>query len=180
MLWHMLVLAVAVAAPTVRAAEPHIRDFMTPAQFRAAGLQKLSAAEIRALDRWFAATCGVLPAAELVVPSADFSELLGSSLIGGDGTFLGKISRSTIDPDSISNTMSEHGSTLGSPSIFNTLGEFGSSLSDLSPFNSLAGSPPRIVKNGQQLGYLTKNSLKQPAVDPNELLRWLNPRRSER
>ncbi len=163
--------------------ETRIRDLMTPAQFRTAGLHKLSAAELRILDRWFASACSDIGSGSLAEPAArtrDFADLLGASLIASDGTFLGKISRSTLDGDSISNTMSPHGSTLGADSIFSTLGQYGSTLSSLSPFNSLASAPPRIVKDGRQLGYLTKNSIKQPAIDPDELLKWLNPDRDYR
>jgi hypothetical protein len=179
-------LALTLGTICIAGAEIHARAFMTPAQFHAAGLHKLSPSEIRALDRWFARTCAadgggfrLRPRPDIVSTARDFTELLDASLIAGDGKFLGKISRNTLDSESISNTMSPHGSTLSAESIFNTLGQYGSTLSSLSPFNSLAASPPRIVKAGRQLGYLTKNSMKQPATDPDELLKWLGLNRDE-
>jgi hypothetical protein len=169
----LTLIVAALATIPVGYGQDHIRELMTPAQFKAAGLHKLSPAELRALDRWFAAMCGA-NAPSYPEPTGDFTGLLGASLIAADGTFLGKISRNTVEHDSISNTISPYGSSLGSTSIFNTLGQYGSTLSSLSPFSSLASSPPRIVKDGRQLGYLTKNSMKQPAIDPDDLLKWLN------
>lgn len=173
-------LATAIASTSVGYAGDHLGDFMTAAQFRAAGLHKLSAAEMRSLERWFAATCGG-QASNFVSDGPpkgpEFEELFGASIVAADGTFLGKISRSTLDNESISNSMSTYGSTLGPISIFNTLGQYGGTLSSMSPFSSMASSPPRIIKSERVLGYLTKNSTKRPAIDPDEFLKWLIPRR---
>jgi hypothetical protein len=119
-------LALTLGTISVARAEIHVRAFMTPAQFHATGLDKLSTAEIRALDVWFASTCaidavGSVRAAGIVSTVPDFTELLDASLIASDGKFLGKISRNTLDSESISNTMSQYGSTLSAKSIFNTV-----------------------------------------------------------
>jgi hypothetical protein len=167
---HYRLLLLVVVTLNVRA-ETHIRQLMTPQQFRAAGLHKLTTSELQALDQWLSGF--VTPEKQpYSVITRGYSDLLGASIVGNDAEFLGKISRDTLDPESISNSMT-YGNSLGAHSIFNTMGQYGSTLSNLSPFNSLAGTPPRILRNGQLVAYLTKNTMKQPTVDPDELIAWL-------
>jgi hypothetical protein len=48
----LLLLALAVVQPVSGADSPDVRTLMTPEEFRAAGLDRLSPAEIEALNRW--------------------------------------------------------------------------------------------------------------------------------
>jgi hypothetical protein len=48
----LLLLALAVVRPAAGADSPDVRTLMTPEEFRAAGLDRLSPAEIEALNRW--------------------------------------------------------------------------------------------------------------------------------
>lgn len=95
-------------------------------------------------------------------------------IVADDGQFLGIISRNSVSSDSISNTVGSYGSTVSSTSIFNSVGNYGSSVSSLSPFNSVSSSPPKIVdSNGNFIAYLTKNTIKTPRVDPDDLKDFL-------
>ncbi|MFM7783686.1 MAG: hypothetical protein ACKPE6_03410 [Gammaproteobacteria bacterium] len=47
-----LLLATCLTLPALAAEDPDVRSLMTPEEFRAAGLGKLSPAEIEALNRW--------------------------------------------------------------------------------------------------------------------------------
>jgi hypothetical protein len=48
----LLLLALAVVRPALAVDSPDVRTLMTPEEFRAAGLDRLSPAEIEALNRW--------------------------------------------------------------------------------------------------------------------------------
>ena len=95
--------------------------------------------------------------------------LIGSKIIAGDGTYLGKISNQ-YDSESIFNEFGSYGSEYSSSSIFNEFGQYGGEFSQYSPFNQFASSPPLIYVNGQPLYYLTVNTLKQPSINPFNLI----------
>lgn len=85
-------------------------------------------------------------------------------LFGGNNNdvYLGCLSCSKYDQDSVSNTYGEFGSSYHSDSIFNSYGEYGSSYSQYSACNSYAANPPVAVdSNGNFYGYLTLNNSKQ-------------------
>lgn len=91
--------------------------------------------------------------------------LNGASLIADDGTFLGTI-ESQYASRSILNEYGTYGSRFNTNSIWNEFGQYGSQFSTKSAFNRYTTSPPRIVYDGEVLGYLTVNNLMQNAVDP--------------
>lgn len=97
-------------------------------------------------------------------------------LFGGKGhdAFLGCLNCSSVESDSVHNSVGTYGSSVSSESIFNSVGEYGSSVSDLSPCNTLADNPPVIVsKSGTFYGYLTLNSLKSGAIRDDDIVEWL-------
>ena len=78
----------------------------------------------------------------------------GASIIGGDGTYLGKLGPKWLT-DSIFNSSSIHASTWSSESIFNDTSIFGNSYSNTSVFNDLANDPPKIISSSGFVGYLS-------------------------
>lgn len=104
----------------------------------------------------------------------DTSGIDGALLISQDGTFLGKITTNELDPDSITNELGRFGSELSQTSIRNEFSPYGSPFSKYSAYNELATDPPLIfLPDRTFVGYLTKNELKQPAIDPDSLLALL-------
>ncbi len=95
----------------------------------------------------------------------------GADVVADDGTYLGKISSNTFDSESIKNEFGKYGNEFNSNSIRNKFGKYGKEFSDLSPFNKFTTTPPRIIKNGEVIGYLTKNKSFENAVDPRKLLK---------
>tara|TARA_Y100001958_G_C20797700_1_gene262392 strand:+ start:30 stop:461 length:432 start_codon:yes stop_codon:yes gene_type:complete len=77
-----------------------------------------------------------------------------ASIIGGDGTYLGKLGPKWLT-DSIFNTSSIHASTWSSESIFNDASIFGDSYSNTSVFNDSANNPPKIISKNGFVGYLS-------------------------
>ena len=82
----------------------------------------------------------------------------GASLFAQDdqNTFLGTIGRPT-DPESIFNVAGIYGSPDSLLSIWNRYGRFGSEFSAYSPRNAAAATPPRLVRDGRLVGYLSNN-----------------------
>ena len=66
-------------------------------------------------------------------------------LYGGDGTYLGELSRNRYAPDSISNPYGRYGSPYSPDSIKNPYGIYGSPYSPLSPTNPFASDPPVVL-----------------------------------
>lgn len=159
---------------------PTVKELMTPEDFKAAGLAKLSDRELEALDAWVQKHS--LRVAQVVAQQAgkgskdvfSFDQLEGCSIVAADNEFLGIISKNPIDAISILNVIGKHGSQISSVSIFNPIGKYGSEISALSPFNEIASTPPKMFnKEGKFVAYLTKNALKTPRVDPHALIGWL-------
>ena len=84
--------------------------------------------------------------------SPSFSYLLGDTVFGSDGTYLGLISAITFQSESRVNQFGLYGSSFSSTSIRNEFGTYGSQLSSKSAFNSLASSPPGIYSPGSSVG----------------------------
>lgn len=103
----------------------------------------------------------------------NFDRFLGASIVAEDGTYLGKISRSKYESNSILNNYGSHGGKYSSHSIFNKYGSYGGKYSSYSPFNKYSSSPPKIVKNGRVLGLLTVNKHLTGAVNPFSLIGFL-------
>ena len=100
--------------------------------------------------------------------------LEGAIIIANDNQYLGKISKSQFDSDSINNQFGTYGSQFSAYSIFNNFGTYGSEFSSLSPFNKFTSTPPKIYKENIFIAYLTVNTFMFPRVDTNLLVAWLN------
>ena len=112
----------------------------------------------------------LLLAATLLVANAASANGLcsaidGAKLVANDGTYLGEISNEYAN-DSILNEYGNYGSEYSSESIWNEYGQYGGEYSSLSPFNEYTSTPPRIFKNGQEIGRLTTNESLGSAVNP--------------
>lgn len=94
--------------------------------------------------------------------------LYGSEVIADDGTYLGKIADSW-DPDSIFNENGLFGSKENIDSIWNENGPYGNRFSRFSAFNPTTKTPPKIIKDGKFIGYLSVNKYLSGAVDPNSI-----------
>ncbi|MFD2603301.1 hypothetical protein [Flavobacterium suzhouense] len=97
-----------------------------------------------------------------------------SFLIAEDGKFLGKLSLSKYDLESISNDYGLYGSRYSLSSIKNPYGLYGSIYGLQSPNNPYSLSPPHIYLRGVKCGYLTKNKYKLGNnLDPDSLDSWM-------
>ncbi|GAA4445476.1 hypothetical protein [Novipirellula rosea] len=158
---------------------------MTPDQFRAAGLSKLTTSEMQALNAWFALTVdraiaiGQNSQAKVAGRNTDnitIDDILGGVIIAPDGQFLGIISNNLIDPKSISNSVGQHGSSVGQFSIFNTVCKYGGTIGRYSPFNNASNECPQIYVNAKPICYLTVNTWMSPRFDPRMLKASLESR----
>jgi hypothetical protein len=102
-----------------------------------------------------------------------FDDFLEAKIIAADGIYLGKVSKDKYDSQSILNPYNDYGSKYSSSSILNPYSNYGSPYSSYSAFNQYSSTPPRLVKNGEIIGYLSKNKYVEGAIDTNEFLRWL-------
>lgn len=90
--------------------------------------------------------------------------------------YLGLITDNEFSTESIINEFGSYGSELSSTSIRNELSPYGSELSSYSAYNSLTSTPPIIYRYDSAnrtyvaVAYLTKNTFKTPAVDPDLLI----------
>lgn len=119
------------------------------------------------------ATRGFFPAPSSL--SKNFSRFENMDLIGHDGTFLGKLSKNSYDPQSISNAYT-YGSKYSADSIFNPYGKYGGKYSNQSPFNPYASEPPTIQNHRRDEAVLTVNPYAFGVIErvnPRELLFWL-------
>ena len=92
-----------------------------------------------------------------------FDWLEGAKIVAANGTFLGRVTKNSVESDSIGNTVGEYGSSVSTTSIFNTVGEYGSSVSSFSPWNSVASTPPKLItRDGLHWGFLTINEALSP------------------
>ncbi len=89
-----------------------------------------------------------------------------------DGAFLGKLNPNEYDSESIFNEYGNFGSEYSPTSIFNEYGTYGGEYSNLSPFNEYSSNPPKIIVNGQLIGYLTVNEYISPRIDPRRIKQW--------
>jgi hypothetical protein len=161
--------------------EVGIRSLMTLEEFQAAGLQRLDSAQFEALNSWFVRTVSKLNSASKPLSSGnpgsskavDFSSLEGAVIVADDGEFLGKVSTSSTDPQSIGNTIGRFGSEIARTSIFNQIGRYGGEISRMSPFNEITSVPPKIFRGNTFVAYLTVNQIKTPRIDPRALIGWI-------
>jgi len=102
------------------------------------------------------------------------SILQGCVIVAKDGRFLGKISTSTVERDSILNEVGPHGSQVGSESIFCEVSKYGGEIGSMSPFSEICFSPPGIYNSkGRFIAFLTVNTSKTPRIDPRVLVALL-------
>jgi hypothetical protein len=99
--------------------------------------------------------------------------LEGSELLAADGTFLGRVSRNSLGNDSLTNEFGPYGNPYSASSIFNNFGQYGNSFSPHAPGNEFSRTPPRFVKGGRVIAYLTANQFIAPRVDPLAFKVWL-------
>lgn len=85
-------------------------------------------------------------------------ELNGASVFSNEPVpvFLGFFGNEFAS-ESINNSFGQYGSEFQNESVRNPLGRYGSETSSTSANNPSALSPPRIIKNGQFLAYLSSN-----------------------
>jgi hypothetical protein len=99
------------------------------------------------------------------------SQFEGGLVYAQDGQFLGRITSITTASDSLGYEYGSYGSDYSITSIFNPYSKYGSENSSLSAFDPYASQPPAVFIGGQQVAYLTANTLKAPRIDP----RWIYP-----
>lgn len=102
----------------------------------------------------------------------NYDYLKGSDLFAHDGKFLGAVTKNSYDSKSMGNRFGPHGNRYGSDSIFNPYSPYGSKYSYLSPFSQHSITPPRFVRNGKTLGYLTVNARLQNHINPDDFFLW--------
>ena len=105
--------------------------------------------------------------------------LEGAKLFASDGTYLGVITSNQFVRDSIFNEFGKYGNEFSSTSIWNEFCDYGSEFNSKSVFNDCAQESPRIVKNGDVIGYLTVNIAKSRGVHPKILLHLLDDEEGE-
>lgn len=97
-------------------------------------------------------------------------------LFGGrnNEVFLGCLSCSEYDSDSVHNRYGTFGSAYSSESIWNRYGQYGGSYGTYSPCNRYASDPPVVVdRDGGFYGYLTLSSAKSGRITDRAVLDWL-------
>lgn len=97
-------------------------------------------------------------------------------IFGGDNhdVYLGCLSCSEYDSDSVFNEYGDYGSRYSSESIFNNFGDYGSRFSQYSPCNPFANDPPVIVdEDGNFYGYLTLSISKNQGIRGTDIEQWL-------
>jgi hypothetical protein len=112
--------------------------------------------------------------------NAQLAQYVGMYVFAQDSgqQYLGYITHSKYDAESIINDYGTYGNRYSSTSIRNSYSSYGSLYSTYSAYNSLASAPPIIYSYSSVLGYsgqayLTKNTLKSPRVDPDALIAYL-------
>jgi hypothetical protein len=95
--------------------------------------------------------------------------LQGAAIVASDGEYLGKIA-SKYDGESVFNSYGTFGNKYSAKSIWNSYAEYGNQYSPKSPFNRYSSDPPRIVKDGVVIGYLSVNTSLASSVNPGALV----------
>lgn len=119
-------------------------------------------------------TATTQPTGDPLIDSLDGSAILYSH---DATTFLGLVSSSCFDADSIVNRFGNYGSPYSATSISNEFGDYGSPYSNKSAFNQYASGPPVIlVPSGTRyvfFAYLTVNPYMAPGINSAYLLTYL-------
>jgi hypothetical protein len=99
--------------------------------------------------------------------------LLGSQIIGYGNVFLGVISPSRQQVDSISNPYGRYGDLRSSLCIFNPQTRWGDEHSPYGIWSTTATHPPRVYYGNHFRGYLTRNPCLEPRINPYWLINHL-------
>jgi hypothetical protein len=97
-------------------------------------------------------------------------------IFGGRGhdVFLGCLSCSRFDSDSVLNKFGTYGSQYSSDSIWNRYGTYGGSYGTYSPCNRYSSNPPVVVdRSGNFYGYLTINPYQRQRLTDRTVAGWL-------
>jgi glutaredoxin-related protein len=97
----------------------------------------------------------------------------GSYLIAQDGQYLGKLTDSQYDTDSILNQYGPYGSPYSTTSIFNPYSPYGSEYGSYSINNPYCTTPPKLFINGRLLGLITANRYVTGRIAPEAFLHSL-------
>jgi tetratricopeptide (TPR) repeat protein len=91
-------------------------------------------------------------------------------IVGGDGTFLGRVSVEPHHPRSIWNALGPHGSAFSGKSIFDPRSPYGRPMSYLSHRDTQATHPPHLMLGDRRIAYLTTNAAHSPRVTLESLI----------
>jgi hypothetical protein len=83
-------------------------------------------------------------------------------------TYLGDLT-GEVKNDSIFNSVGPYGNTLSDTSIWNNLSPFGIQTGEYSAFNPVSKKPPKMVKDGKIIGYITINQSITTRISPGFL-----------
>lgn len=97
--------------------------------------------------------------------AATCQRIAGAILLGDDGQYLGHLT-GPADPRSIQNREGRYGSLFSSTSVFAWRSPYGMIPSPLSAMDPWAPRPPRVVKDGEEVGRLTLNPAFPERVGP--------------
>jgi hypothetical protein len=112
---------------------------------------------------------------------SNYCDVIGYGIYADDagtgkvGTYLGTISTSTTDPQSILNPVGIYGSSVATKSIFNTVGQYGGCCGTYSAYNTVTSTPPRIIEYRAAtnsfyfVAYLSISTFKFPNYNPDDL-----------
>lgn len=90
-------------------------------------------------------------------------------LYGHDGEYLGLLTTNRYLSDSVFNEYGTYGSKYSNKSIWNKYGTYGGEYSSNGAFNKYSTKAPRMVLDGQIIGYVTANSYTYLGIHPNNL-----------
>ncbi|OBT08494.1 hypothetical protein A9264_04475 [Vibrio sp. UCD-FRSSP16_10] len=98
----------------------------------------------------------------------------GATITAADGQHLGSIVNK-FSSDSVLNQFGTYGGKYSTSSIWNSFGIYGGKYSQYSPFNEYTTQPPKLVKNGKAIAYLTSNKyIGSPWVNPSMIKACFN------
>ena len=121
------------------------KALMTVDQFRTAGLETLSPAELSSLERWIGRfvesmtkdVSSVARRPELVTPRAiqpSLEYLEGGMIVADDGEPLGLITTNCFKADAVCNEFGRYGNQFNGKSMLNEFGPYGNAFNEKSPF----------------------------------------------
>lgn len=112
------------------------------------------------------------PPAPTEPPAPPPGTTYGSTLIAGDGQYLGTVTCSEYETDSIFNRYGSYGSKFSTTSIWNKFGTYGGKFGSNSPFNKYSLSPPELTQAYSLQAYLSVSASHYPAVHPADLVNY--------